>query len=142
MVSVCCFLFFISMGASAIARRRSPRSVKHLKLLAQRQRFWLLAVRVVKTTEIYEAQHSVPVDAHSRSSTFFRTNYLKIVWVTLCRILKVKRLEVERQRLSASFSRLSERSASLKGEAYPAQPRRWQRLALARGSRALKAKYV
>ena len=122
------FLLSISAGTSAIARRKSPRRMKHRKLIAKRQRLQLLAIRAVTSMAPYAAKHAAPVEVDVTCSTLFGTYYFKLVWGKVCNSWRVNRLKADKQRLSAKIACLSETISFLKTKIYPSKPRKWQRL--------------
>lgn len=135
-----CFICFVtSVGASAIARQNSLRSVQRRNALAKKQRSRLLATRFTTTKAPREAQHAVPVDADRIASTFCGTYYFKLEWNVFGRSWRIKALEVGRQRFLVKVTSLSSENCYMKKQIHPVNPRKWHHLVPARGPCELKA---
>lgn len=77
MVAICFYCVFFSVGASAIARRKSPTNTKR-RNLAKRRRSRLPMISSVPTTDLYEDKHAAPVHADIYMCPLFRDTPLRV----------------------------------------------------------------
>ena len=94
-----------------------------------------MAIHWETTMSLYAAKRAVPAASGTPSSPRLEIGYATLAWKNAWGRIYVKVLNANRGRLSAKIASLSEQISSLQSDIYPSRPRRWQRLAYARGFR-------